>query len=380
MEKKKIVDHITGKTIYVLGAGSSHHTGAPLLRDFLLTAKLLREGKKELKYKEAFDRIFKWIDSLRGASYYVELDLDNLEHIFSLAEMQKQIGIKEGKEHFSDLRYVVMETLDNRCQIRWTDKRYQPDDLYSLFVRTLNEVNNQRQQIIGSHGDFERDTIITLNYDVMLDYAMRFNSIRSDYCLTPDASLDSFNILKLHGSTNWAFCRACNNQLQVIQPSPVPPGHTHISLDNGQLISFQMVTSVLPNTPCAKCEEKGTLEPVVIPPTWSKAVHDTPLVKVWETAVNETKKAFQVIVIGYSMPPTDTFFQYILTLGLSLNPNLYRVVVVNKDGSDELRQRYEKVFSRSLKDRGRLNFLNISFDKFVNDRMRDIGSQVGGLE
>lgn len=370
---------ITGKTIYVLGAGSSHHTGAPLLRDFLLTARLLLEEKQELKYKDSFTKIFNWIDSLRGASYYVELDLDNLEHIFSLAEMLKQLGSKEGEEHFSDLRYVVMETLD-RCQIQWRQNRYQPDSLYDRFVKILGDINKKRKdRIVQASGNFERDVIVTLNYDVMLDYAMRFCGTHSDYCLSSGMAGDIFMVLKLHGSTNWAFCRACKNQLQVVRPSPVPAGSTHISLEDGQTIYFQMVTSVLPNTPCEKCGEKGALEPVVIPPTWSKVVGGTPLAKVWETAVNEIKKAFQIIVIGYSLPPTDTFFQYLLTLGLSTNANLHRVIVINNDNSTEFKQRYEKVFARSLSDRGHLIFFGKTFNQFVHDDMNLIGSEIGIL-
>ncbi len=49
---------ITGKTVYVLGAGASQHTGAPLLRDFLVTARVLLEGKLDLKHKESFKKIF----------------------------------------------------------------------------------------------------------------------------------------------------------------------------------------------------------------------------------------------------------------------------------------------------------------------------------
>jgi len=63
--------------MYVLGAGASVHTEAPLLRDFLVRARLLHEGKGDVRH-ESFERVFKWIDSLRPSSYYVELDLDNL--------------------------------------------------------------------------------------------------------------------------------------------------------------------------------------------------------------------------------------------------------------------------------------------------------------
>jgi hypothetical protein len=369
---------ITGKTIYILGAGSSHHSGAPLLRDFLLKARLLRERNADLKYKDAFDRTFKWIDSLRAASYYVELDLDNLEHIFSLAEMQKQIGIEDGEQHFSDLRYVVMETLDT-CQVRWAGKRYEPDDLYVNFITTLQAINNDRQRRIRDRSSFNKDTIITLNYDVMLDYAMNFHGIQYNYCLDNKSEKDSYKLLKLHGSTNWAHCKHCDNALQIVTPRPLAHGRMHIGIEDGQQVPFLMVTSVLPNIECNTCKEKGNLEPVVIPPTWSKAVSNTPLANVWKQVVAETSTVFQIVVIGYSMPPTDTFFQYILTLGLSLNANLFRVVIINNDGSNEFKQRYEKVFSRSLIDRGRLNFYSISFEEFVRDKMASIGSNIEQL-
>jgi len=382
---------IVGKTVYVLGAGCSHHTGAPLLGDFLVKARILMEGERDLIYKDSYERIFKWIDELRSASYYVEIDLDNLEHIFSLADMLRQIGTDEGKQYFSDLRYLVMETLD-RCQIRWTRNTYNPDDLYSQFIKNLQELNKQRKNFIGQGtGPFEEDVIITFNYDVMLDYAMEFNSIIPNYCLPISPSSGKFKLLKLHGSLNWAKCKSCEH-LQIVPASPIPAGYFPLPFGkNGAQINFKMVTHVLKNTKCEECHKEDTLEPIIIPPTWSKAIENSPLIKVWETAVEEIKNAFQLIVIGYSMPPTDTFFQYLLTLGLFSNAKLHRVVVVNKDNSEDLKGRYKKVFSRSLQERGQLKFLNnkslrkrggqipadeVDFRQFIGSYMRKIGSEV----
>jgi len=338
------------------------------------------ESEKELVYKDSFERIFKWIDNLRSASYYVELDLDNLEHIFSLADMLKQIGSKEGEQYFSDLRYLVMETLD-RCQLRWEGKRIQPDNLYDRFTQNLGELYKQRMNLVSQTlGSFEKDVIITFNYDVMLDYAIKLRGTGFDYSLSPLPSSQGFKLLKLHGSTNWAYCLKCRHPIQIVQPTPIPPGHIPDPfLEDGNQINFRMVTNVLKNTPCENCKEKDVLEPVVIPPTWSKAIDKTPLVKVWETAVNEIRNAFQIVVIGYSMPPTDTFFQYLLTLGLSSNAAFHRVVVVNKDDSGGFRERYLRVFSRSLHDRGRLKFLlsnKMTFQRFIVEYMKRVGEQV----
>lgn len=361
----------------MLGAGASHHTGAPLLRDFLVAARLLSERKRELYYKDSFERVFNWIDSLRGSSYYVEFDLNNLEHVFSLAEMSRQLGLDQGEQLYSDLRCIIAETLDS-CQINREKGQNLPDPHYLKFIEILNVWNDRRRAHIGRKEDtFESDTIITFNYDVMLDYAMSFKAIQPEYCLSEKPYKDRFKILKLHGSTNWAFCQNCKKtDPQVIAPSPVAQGQRY-TVDEGKL-EFTMVTRALVRTHCKYCADQGSLQPIIIPPTWSKLVTKTPLVTVWAEAVNQIRNAFQIVVIGYSMPLTDTFFQYLLTLGLASNPRLHRVVVLNKDDSGEFKTRYERVFARSLKDRGLLQFVTGKTfeDLIIKSGFEDIGCRV----
>ncbi len=379
------MSQITGKTVYILGAGASHHTGAPLLKDFLVAARSIRESKRDLKYKDSFDRTFEWIDSLRGSSYYVDFDLDNLEHVFSLTEMCKQLNIRDGDLHSSDLRYLILESLDNRCKLVWRggeEKHFYPDRRYSFFGEILRKLNKDRMEYLGKSDDsFERDVIVTFNYDTMLDYAFNYRGDTFDYCLNTSGSHGAYKFLKLHGSTNWASCKKCaNNKIQIVSPQPFAEGKSYYlgEYADGKEYDFKMVTAVLPNTICKQCKTEGVLEPFIIPPTWSKTVSGSPLVDVWASTVKELSEAFQLIVIGYSMPPTDTFFQYLLTLGLESNPNLYRVIVVNVDRSDDFKKRYEKVFSRNLIDRGRLIFLpGLTFQGFLGDNFMPLaGGQV----
>ena len=169
---------ITGKTVYVFGAGASVHAGAPLLRDFLQRARLLLDHPDGLVYRKSFVRVFKWIEELRSSSYYVEIDLANLEHVFSLAEMAVQVGRDNAEEIYSDLKYLAVETLDF-CDLRLSPDKtlmYEPPSVYSQFVRVLNSRNKSRRDRIGSDR-FRRDSIISFNYDVMLDYAIRFHRV-----------------------------------------------------------------------------------------------------------------------------------------------------------------------------------------------------------
>ena len=368
---------ITGRTMYVLGAGASFHTGAPLLRDFLVEARLLRDSRSRVRH-ESFDRVFKWIDSMRPSSYYVELDLDNLEHVFSLAELRRQLQMDGAETLCADLRHVVMDTLD-ACQLTVRNREVAPDRRYNQFVTTLCELNEGRLQRIGKQPDSSsRDIVVTLNYDVMLDYAMHMNSLKPNYCLGTGSGSEGFQLLKLHGSTNWARCRSCDGGPQIIIPSPIKPGQRLDPLiQHGSKFPFRMSTDVMDATPCEKCKGVGTLEPIIIPPTWSKTVDGTALSGVWASAVDALRGVFQVVVIGYSMPSTDTFFQYLMAIGLAGNPSLNRIVVVNRDDSDSLKSRYERVFARSLKDRGRLKFeLPVRFDSFVGHLMKDYGTNV----
>jgi NAD-dependent SIR2 family protein deacetylase len=267
----------------------------------------------------------------------VDFNLDNLEHIFSLADMEKQIGLPDGVQHFSDLKYVIMETLDNSCKVALSKGKFIGDQHYTRFIDKLRELNKKRNIFLKQlEHQFEKDVIITFNYDVMLDHAMRYQGIVPDYCIesSEKPNYDSYKLLKLHGSINWARCRKnCGNELQVVRAYPLADGYHLLDPYIVEQYSFPMCTEVLPKTECRndQCKSKEALEPILIPPTWSKAVEGSPISKIWASAVKEINGAFQIVVIGYSMPPTDTFFQYLMTLGLSTNQSLHRIIVVDKD-------------------------------------------------
>jgi len=56
--------------------------------------------------------------------------------------------------------------------------------------------------------------------------------------------------------------------------------------------------------------------PLIVPPTWSKTEYHTFLSHVWRQAAEELTEAKYIFVIGYSIPDSDLFFQYLLGLGM----------------------------------------------------------------
>ncbi len=369
---------ILGKTVYVLGAGASAHTGAPLLADFLAQARELPYRAKDISCLDSFERVLTWIEEIKRASYYVKLQLENLEHVFSLADLGHQIGLRGFQLYCSDLRKVIAEVLDH-CELERPSQHSKfLDKVYPAFMEHLKELNERRKATtLQGNKPFSADSIITFNYDVFLDHAWATSNIRPpadyipgetgfpDYALKEGSVSEDYPslLLKLHGSTNWACCQECPC-IDVVRADRL---NEYVEPKTGRRsgpLKLRLVKETTRKRPCSKCRKNTHWEPYIVPPTWSKRVEKSPVVPVWKRAVKEVSEAAQLVIIGYSLPPTDTFFQYLLALGAWNNKGLRRVVVVNNDDSEDFRNRYRNVLSGSFSEQGGLVFIPIPFRKF----------------
>ncbi|MFH0964821.1 MAG: hypothetical protein V2A58_12530 [Planctomycetota bacterium] len=349
-----------GRTVFLLGADASCHTGAPLLADFLVQARRLC-GRGGLTYQSEFEKAFAWIDHLRSSAYYIDLDLSNIEHVFSMAALAQETGDPKGEEILDALRKIIWETLDKSIEVTKEGLYTVPDPPYEAFCRSITGGKTNSRAPSLDHA------VITMNYDVVLDDAMQHLGIPVSYGLSSEKYPTGFPVLKLHGSHNWAFCTQCSKGakriVHVVPPSPLPPGHAYVDQSSGLRVSYPMVTQTLAKTKCPICSTAGTLSPAVIPPTWSKMPTQYGFDQVWRKAIDVISNASQLVIIGYSMPPTDTFISYLLALGLLERATLSRVVVVNPDERAE--ERYKEVFSRGVHGRGQLRFVKKTFQGFL---------------
>jgi hypothetical protein len=110
---------------------------------------------------------------------------------------------------------------------------------------------------------------------------------------------------------------------------------------------------------------------------------------VWNQAVNALKTANRICVIGYSMPETDTFFKFLLALGLAENHQLYRFVLVDlltnrslagdfssePEPANNIEARYKAMFETTFVKR-RFKFFAEGFAGFL----LNIGSAMGRAE
>jgi NAD-dependent SIR2 family protein deacetylase len=184
-----------------------------------------------------------------------------------------------------------------------------------------------------------RDTVISLNYDLLLEQAMDLTPLLPLYDLSSEVIGEEppgqsgkmqVRLLKLHGSANWAICPACRNRIYILRCSE----------------ASVVRTSDVPV--CRGCGRQATTR-LIVPPTWNKEEYRTLLNNVWKSAANEVAAAQRLVIIGYSMPETDKFFQYLLALSLQNNHFLDQVVVVNnqREHGDKIAKLFKRHYERN---------------------------------
>lgn len=320
------------KNVFIVGAGFSAESGAPVIRNFYERAmELWRDPSSPLSPDERlrFQGVHEFRHNLALAEHKIRIDLDNIEDLFGVVEMGSHLDAENAESIRSHLVYVILRTLELTatehpagCVVRVDkpgsgDVGFGPGDIYQFFVSAVA----RRWSKAPSDG-VAKDTIISLNYDSLIEQAMEGSPLAADYCLPSEKTIEhpqhrpiisKVRVLKLHGSANWTVCPQCKSRVYVI----TPPAYR----------------SPVKEPDCPECKVAMAL-PLIVPPTWSKEEFRPLLRSVWHTALLELASAERLFIVGYSMPETDKFFQYLLALSLQGNTLLDEIVIVNSNPQD----------------------------------------------
>jgi len=196
------------KTVFILGAGASRDSGAPLMNDFLDRArKLYANGECGERFREDFERVIGAISDLQKIHSKSELDIYNIEEVFAAFEMAKLINkfpgdqIREGVDIdflLKSLKRVIYVTLDRSTPLitQNTSSLPLPSGSYEKFAVLIKKIMKKELKI---------PTIITFNYDLAVDYALFRHEFPINYCFTSneESRVGEINLIKLHGSLNW---------------------------------------------------------------------------------------------------------------------------------------------------------------------------------
>jgi len=317
-----------GNNVFILGAGFSVDAGMPLLKDFMSRMRDVRELSNDLpeEAKSAIDTVLEERASLSNVRDKVKLNLDNVEDLFSLIEAHTSTSTRsKAKVLKVAIRRAISATLLYSSQKKPTLDLQIENGAVEEPIRKLAEISGQSNfgssnnsirlntyilyaalisHILDDSDDMEgySDTIITFNYDLVLEESLAYLKIRPNYCIqnveynSMIPTTDAPRVIKVHGSVNW-----------------YDSGHGHLTVvdDPKELLT----------TP-------GKM-PLLLPPTWSKTTQSRISVQSWGAAVSALEKAHRIFLIGYSIPEGDAYFKYMLAAGLRNNCSLRQFLVIN---------------------------------------------------
>jgi len=339
--------------VFVLGAGASKHCGTPLMKDFLDAARGLLRGGEVEEARNDFENVFDVVGKLNAVHSKANIDIGNIESVYTAFEMGRLIGKLPGvrdEERIegltSAIRKVIGYTLEKTTKLP-NDANVNPFEAYYQFTNIM-------RNLVKGGRNF---SVITFNYDLGLDYSLYRNHLVQDYGLGDiDIRGGSVIYLKLHGSLNFGKCSniSCGRIVPYRQ-------FQYTERVAGRDYATIPVISKLKRQKCPACGEPLERDPVIIPPTWNKTAYHGQIEEVWRRAAHEMEDAEHIFVLGYSLPDTDWFFNYLYGLGVEMETSVEGFYVYNPDS--DVRERFQRLLGPGVI--GRYEFNNIHFEEAV---------------
>jgi hypothetical protein len=171
-------------------------------------------------------------------------------------------------------------------------------------------------------------------------------------------SIEGTSLLKLHGSLNWVRCCGCKKIIGI----PLDKFFTgrHFALEGKKEMRLRFSKLFPQYQHCPGTTVEG---PFVVPPTWNKMQYQESLQSVWKAAAEHLQEAKNIIICGYSLPPTDQFFRYLYALGTIGAARLQKFWVFNPD--PDVKARFEELLGQGA--RSRFKFFERKFESAFSD-------------
>jgi len=288
---------LINKSVFLLGAGSSAAS------DFCLpTMATLIEDADFPHYKHLCEFATKYFLNKKFSEIDIEELITYLDFIDSKYSM------------FSDTPNPNIWHVKNELFI-YLRKR--------LTNLTCKEYCEKFKRLFAGHADEKcRDTIITLNYDLVVDKTLATLARRTQHGDLSHESLmgrmyrliqetvfmggipftikpDPAYYLKLHGSLDWYYCSnsECKN---------------HLIFFANRLEPWPQISE---NDICQLCGSRA--EPVIVPPNINKSFSRFPKLSfIWNLAYREIQAANILVIIGLSFRSTDNYLKWLVKSSL----------------------------------------------------------------
>lgn len=340
---------------FILGAGASRQCGAPLMFDFLdVASDLLRANAVQEKRAE-FEKVFSAIGDLQVVHSKSQLDLNNIESIFTVLELGRIIQRVPGltadqiPSIIAALKDLIVKTLEVTIPFPTKGRYIGVPKPYEEFAKLL-------KHLIAEAHPRRSVSVLTFNYDIAVDMALYRAGLGPDYVISAPPRHDQpIPLLKLHGSLNWAT----ETSTGAIRPLHLANYFQYYRLDGfGEGGDVRVpIGSQLAEYFKSNASLQVNREPLIVPPSWNKADYHAALSDVWAHAARHLSEAEHIFILGYSLPETDSFFRHLYALGSVGTTPLRRIEVFNPDQSGETDARFQALLGPGAKARYRYHTL-----------------------
>ena len=297
--------------LFVLGAGFSAPAGLPLGN------RLLERVREDLRGSH---RGGGWggpleKDVREWSSLYPDAPID-LERVLAYGHRKHYLRLLGSDEYFAHGSRAIVAARPAIQRILIQSTPTAVPGLYQDFAQRL----------------CPDDVVLTFNYDTLLEQAL--DKIGKPYSLTPEWWLGTepgeweprfVDLLKLHGSIDWYDRYYLDTAMQwyaeqghevpnrnpIFGPTPSVPSEP-LARGRTEVFGKNLVPRVfrVPNhEKYFPMEERvgSHIVPFILPPAYDKLLGYDPILDLWEN-LHRTQDAYSsIVMIGYSMPPYDSY-------------------------------------------------------------------------
>ena len=343
------------------------------MSDFLeIAGDLWKSRVIEEEQSREFEKIFEVISGLQIVHSKSQLDLNNIESIFTVLELGRVIqrvpGIQATQisEMIAALKKVIVTTLEHRIEYPIKNDEIHAPDSYIAFSNLLKAFKQRKRRPLSV-------SIITFNYDIALDMALHKSEQEPDYMIDGEtAQVNSIPLMKLHGSLNWGTEKSTRKiiPLHLRDFLRLPIYEKSVLEGIGDKGSIKLeIGSRLPKYLSQLYQVDADEEPLIVPPSWNKADYHSTLSQIWASAADHLASAEYIVVMGYSLPETDAFFRHLYALGSVGTSLLRKFIVFNPDNSGAIRERFGRMLGPGAASR--FQYIATDFENAVGS-LREI--------
>jgi hypothetical protein len=343
---------------FITGAGLSSNAGLPLQRKFATALLKAHSFAKRGPSKLIVSFLCEFVTNVFGLRDATNADnWPELEDLFTVIDLSANTGHHLGRKYTPSKLRTVRRALIVRI-IRMLSQHYGK-------ARRRRGEDWRLLESFFSSLDLSRVGFVSLNWDTVIEQQILGNEpdVTFDYgCDARPAALDEEGelvklreprpgavlvpLLKLHGSTNWLYCDNCRRLYWFRPAQEVKVSDQLLHSRDWRYIDPDRKHR-LGKCKCFFC--KADLGTRLATFSYTKALDFPMFQRSWFSAENLLMHAKNWIFFGYSLPPADYEFKYLLKrCQLARNDRPQIMVVTAGDAAQTTISRYRQFFGQDV--------------------------------